>query len=101
MALRMNCPVCGSDMRRRSLLPSVVLKPYRVCPDCQTKYTADADTKKRELVLLACVALTLAASAAGFRAGYPWGIVAALFGAGSLLYAGYALSKMSYVKYGD
>jgi len=88
-------------MRGGSLLfPHVHgFKSYRFCPDCQAKYTTDASTKKRGLVLAVFALLTLTLSAAGHFIGPPWGLLAFLAGSGLLVYAGYALSKMTYIEY--
>jgi hypothetical protein len=88
-------------MRGGNLLSLHGLKPYRVCPDCQAKYTTDSHTKKRGLVLAGFALVTLALSTAGHLYGFPWGIVAFLFGTGLLIYAGYALSRMTYIEYRD
>ena len=101
MPPKTNCPVCGSDMRINRLLPKIDLRSYKVCPDCQSKYTVDADTKRREWVLLVFAVITFASAAAGFIVGFPWGFVSLFSGTGLLLYVGYAISKMSYVSYVD
>ena len=72
---------------------------YRVCPDCGARCTADPKTKTRGLVLALWALSTLASAAAGFLAGFPWGFLTLFLGTGSLLYAGYAVSKMYYVRY--
>ena len=99
MPNKMSCPVCGSDMRGGSLLSLHGFKSYRVCPDCQAKYTSDASTRKRGLVLAVFALFTVALSVAGFLLGFPWGILAFLAGSGLLVYAGYVLSKTTYVEY--
>ena len=99
MPPRMNCPACGSDMRSRSLLSHYSLKPYRVCPDCNAKYTTDSKSKKRQIPIffLGLISLTLT-GAVGFK-GTGWMLPALV----SLIvlwgYVGYALSKVTYVRY--
>lgn len=95
------CPVCGSDMRSRSLLPQFRFKPYDVCPDCGAKYRFDARTRRRALIMVVLALLQLALSTAGLRLGFPWGLAAFFGGVGLLVYVGYTLSKMSFVQYRD
>ncbi len=45
--------------------------------------------------------LAFALSAAGHLIGFPWGLLAFLAGTGLLVYAGYTLSKMTYIEYRD
>jgi len=97
----MTCPICHSDMQSRSLFSHYSLKPYRICPDCQARYTTDARSKKRSLVGAILAVLTIALSVAGFTLGFPWGLAALLGGTGCLVYAGFVLSKMEYVEYVD
>ena len=88
-------------MRSRSLLSQYSFRSYRVCPDCQSKYTTDVRTKKRGLIAVVFALITMALSFAGTRIGFPWGLAAFLSGTGSLIYVGYTLSKLEYVKYHD
>lgn len=97
----MNCPVCGSDMRSRSLLSQYSLKPYRVCPDCKAKYTSDSNTKKRLLPIVILTLVALGLTVAAHLKGFVWG-VAAVFGYVLLwIYVAYAVSKVNYVKYDE
>ena len=96
---RMRCPSCGSSMRGGNLVSFHGL--YRVCPDCHKKYMTDASTKKRGIVLAILALLTIALSAAGFLFGFPWGIVSFLSGTVSIIYLGYVLKNISYIKYGE
>ena len=77
------------------------LKPYRVCPDCNAKYTTDWKSKRRQLpiVILALVALGLTAvvSIEGFGRLLP-AVVSYIV---LWVYVGYALSKVVYVRYPD
>lgn len=101
MSAKMNCPVCGSDMRSRSMLAHYSLKPYRVCPDCQAKYTVDTSTKRRQLLLAVFAVMTLMLSVAAYLNGFPWSLATFLSGTGLLIYVGYTLSKMRYVEFRD
>ncbi len=98
---RMICPVCGSDMRSRSLLSHYSLKPYRVCPDCNAKYRADPKTRKRQIpiALLALTALVLTL-AVGLE-GMAWLLPAIASHIILWVYIGYAISKTVYVRYPD
>lgn len=101
MPPKMNCPVCGSDMRSRSLLSHYSLKPYRVCPDCKTKYTSDLASKKRQLPILILALVAFGLTIAAHLKGFVWGL-AAVFGYILLfIYVGYAVSKVTYVKYDE
>jgi hypothetical protein len=95
------CRVCGSDMRSRSLLPHYSLKPYRVCPDCNGKYTEDSKTKKRQIPIrilaLTAMGLTFAASAKGLV----WLLPAVVSHIVLWACVGYVLSKLVYVQYPD
>jgi hypothetical protein len=62
----------------------------------QARYTTDASTKKRGLVIAAFALLTVTLSAAGHFIGVAWGLLASLVGTGLLIYVGYALSKITY-----
>ena len=101
MPARFSCPVCGSDMRSLGMSAHYSLKPYRVCPDCQAKLTADGQTRRRRLLIGVFGILTLALVGLSLRYGVPWGFAAGTSGAALLAYTGYTLSKMKYVKVGD
>lgn len=101
MPPQMNCPMCGSDMRSRNLLPRFSLKPYRVCPDCNAKYAPDSKTRKRQVpvVILALIALGLTA-AVGLK-GFGWLLPAVASHIILWIYIGYAISHVTYVEYPD
>ena len=101
MRLQMNCPVCGSDMRSRNLLPQLSFKPYRQCPDCNAKYRADLKSRRRlvPIVFLALAAMGLT-SAVGMK-GLIWLLPAVVSHIILWAYIGYALSKLVYVQYPD
>jgi len=101
MPPKMNCPTCGSDMRGRSLLSHWSLRPYRVCPDCNAKYTADANTKKRQLPIIALVLIALGLTAAVHLKGFVWLAPAVVSYVVLWGYVGYAVSKVTYVRYHD
>lgn len=101
MPPQMNCPVCGSDMRSRSLLSQLSLKPYRVCPDCNAKYVSDPKTRKRQapIIILAMIAFGLTA-AVGLK-GSGWLLPAVASHIIMWAYIGYTISHVKYVKYPD
>jgi uncharacterized protein (DUF983 family) len=99
MPPKMNCPVCGSDMRSRSLLSHYSLKPYRVCPDCNARYTADPATKKRMVLIFIVTVIALSLTVAARLKGFVWGVAAVLWYVLLWVYIGYAVSKVSYVQY--
>ncbi len=101
MPPQMNCPACGSDMRSRSLLSHYSLKPYRVCPDCNTKYTADSKTKRRQfpIIILTLIALVLTVLV-GLK-GVAWLLPAVVSHIVLWSYIGYTLSNVTYVPYPD
>jgi uncharacterized protein (DUF983 family) len=101
MAPKMNCPVCGSDMRSRSLLSHYSLKPYRVCPDCKAKYTSDSNTKKRVLPILILTLVALGLTLAAHFKGFAWGVAAVVGYIFLWVYVAYAVSKVTYVKYDE
>lgn len=101
MPLQMNCPVCGSDMRSRSLFSHDSLKPYRVCPDCNARYTADLTTRKRQVPIIFLVLIALGLTAAASLRGSIWLLPAAVSYIVLWVYIGYAVSKVTYVKYQD
>ncbi len=51
------------------------------------------------MVLASLALFTVALSVVGFLLGFPWGVLAFLAGIGLLVYAGYVLSKTTYVEY--
>jgi uncharacterized protein (DUF983 family) len=101
MPVQMNCPVCGSDMRSRSLLSHYSLKPYRVCPDCKARYTSDARTRKRQIPIVLLAVIASGATIAVGLKGLVWVLPAVLSHIVLWGYIGYALSKMRYVRYPD
>ena len=101
MPPEMNCPVCDSDMRSKSLLSHYSLKPYRVCPDCKAKYTSDPNTKKRLLPILVLTMVALSLTLAAHFKGFIWGVAAVLGYVVLWVYVAYAVSKITYVKYDE
>ena len=101
MPPKMSCPVCGSDMRSRSLLSYYSLKPYRECPDCKSKYIADPKTRKRRGLLLILTLIMLILTVTAGIKGFAWLLPAVLSHIGLWAYIGYMLSKMTYVPYPD
>ena len=101
MPPKMNCPACGSDMRTRSLLSHYSLKPYRVCPDCNAKYTSDSKTKNRQVPILILTLVALGLTVIANFKGPIWLIPAATCYIILWVYIGYHLSKITYVKYDD
>jgi hypothetical protein len=86
-------------MRSRSLVEHYTFKPYRVCPDCQTKYIADRRTKSRLRLVAVWALVTAALSVLAYIKGPPWSLLPLLSGIGLLVYVGYSLSKVTYVEY--
>ena len=101
MPPKMNCPMCGSDMRGRSLQSRYSLKPYRVCPDCGDKYTADPKTKQRQFPIIILVLIALGSTAAVALKGHMWLLPAMLSNIVLWCYVGYAVSRVKYVQYSD
>jgi uncharacterized protein (DUF983 family) len=101
MPPQMNCPACGSDMRSRSLWSHYSLKPYRVCPDCNAKYTSDSKSKRRQVPILALALSTLGLTIAVTLRGSDWVWPAFMSHIVFWVYVGYALSKITYVRYHD
>lgn len=101
MPPQMNCPVCSSDMRSRSLLSHYSLKPYRVCPDCQARYTADSKSKRRQVLIAILALVALGLTAAVRFEGLGWLLPAVASYIVLWVYVGYALSKIVYVRYPD
>jgi len=99
MPPQMNCPACGSNMRSRSLLSHYSLKPYRVCPDCNAKYTTDSKSKKRQIPIVLLVLLSLILTGAVGVKGISWLLPALVSQIVLWGYVGYALSKVTYVRY--
>lgn len=101
MPPKINCPVCGSDMRGRSLLSYYSLKPYRVCPDCNGKYTTDSNTKKRQIPIIVLTLIALGCAIAISVKGFIWLLPTIISNIILWVYVGYVVSKVSYVKYQD
>ncbi len=99
MPVKLKCPACGSDMRSRALFTVTHLSSYRVCPDCQSKYTVDPATKRRGLVIMLFASATLCLSFLGFTRGFPWSLVTLVSATALLFYLGFTLSSMFYVEY--
>ena len=72
-----------------------------VSTDCQTRYTTDAKTKKRGMVLAIPAVLTIVLSAAGFLVGFPWGFLSFVSGTISVIFLGYVLKDISYITYDE
>jgi hypothetical protein len=88
-------------MRSRSLLSNYSLKPYRVCPDCNGKYTTDRKTKTRHFLILVPVLLMFVLTHAAITDGLAWLFPAVASHIAFWVYLGYAISKMTYVCYRD
>jgi len=101
MPPRMNCPACGSDMRSRSLLSHYSLKPYRLCPDCNAKYRADAKTRKRQVPIIILVLIALGLTFTVSLKGFVWLLPAMVSHIILWTYIGYTLSKVAYELYPD
>jgi len=86
-------------MRSRSLLSHYTLKPYRVCPDCHTKYTSDRKTKRRSIVIVILALVTLGLSIAVSVRGSEWLLPDVVSIVILWAYLGYTLSKVTYVLY--
>ncbi len=86
-------------MRSRSLLSQYSVKPYQVCPVCNSKYVVDRATRRRLWLIVVVALLTFASSAAAWSLGFPWGLVPFISGAGLLIYTGFTVSRMEYVEY--
>ena len=101
MPRRMNCPMCSSDMRSTSLSSYYSLKPYRVCPDCGTKYTADQKTKQRQVPIIILTLIALGLSIAVGSLGVTWLLPAIMSHIVLWSYVGYTVSKVVYVQHLD
>ncbi len=101
MPPKMNCPMCGSDMRGRSLLSHHSLKPYRVCPDCGGKYTADPKTKQKQIPIIVLALIALGLTAAVSFKGVSWLLPAIVSHIILWGYVGYSASRVVYVQHLD
>jgi uncharacterized protein (DUF983 family) len=97
----MNCPACGSDMRSRNLLSHYSVKPYRVCPDCNAKYTSDLKSKRRQVPIIVLTLITLGLFITVTLKGSVWLLPAVVSLIVLWVYVGYALSKVTYVQFHD
>ena len=88
-------------MRTRSLSSYYSLKPYRVCPDCGTKYTADQKTKQRQVPIIILTSIVLGLSIAVGLMGVTWLLPAMMSHIVLWSYVGYTVSKVVYVQYLD
>lgn len=86
-------------MRTAGMLTQFGLKSYRVCPNCQSKYTTDKSTRRRAVWIVIFALITVGLSAGAMVMGFPWGLASVVSGTALLVYVGYTLSKMSYVEY--
>lgn len=86
-------------MRSRSLLSHYSLKPYRVCPDCSAKYTADSKTKKRQIPIMILALTAFGLTLAVRWKGVFWLLPAVVSYIILWVCVGYALSKVTYVQY--
>lgn len=101
MPPKMICPACGSYMQTRSLKLHYSLKPYRIRPDCNAKYTTDLKTKKRQIPILILSLTGLGFTIIAAFKGPAWVLLAAVCYIILWVYIGYTLSKITYVKYND
>ena len=101
MPPKMTCPMCGSDIRGRSLISQFGLKSDRVCPDCGGKYTSAPKTNRRQfpIIFLAFIALGTV-TAVGLN-GLGWLLPAILSNIILWCYVGYAVSRTNYVQHYD
>mgnify|MGYP001812225881 CR=1 FL=1 len=77
------------------------LRPYRVCPDCNSKYTTDPKTRKRQVPIIILVLVAMGLTFAVSLEGFAWLLPAALSHIILWGYIGYAISRVTYVKYPD
>jgi len=101
MPPHMNCPACGSDMRSRSLWSHYSLKPYRVCPDCNAKYTSDSKSKRRQVPIMVLGLITIGLMVLARLRGSDWLLPAFVSLVVFTVYVGYAVSKVTYVRFHD
>lgn len=97
-AIRM-CPSCGSDMRSMDLISHYQLKSYRVCPDCNAKFTVDRRTKRRQLLVIPLVFATFLLTVAVPLKGLIWLGPAILSHVALWTYLAHVVSKTKYVSY--
>lgn len=86
-------------MRTAGMLTQFSMKSYRVCPNCQSKYTTDKRTRRRSVWIVIFALITVGLSVRAMVMGFPWGLASVVSGTALLVYVGYTLSKMSYVEY--
>ena len=88
-------------MRSRSLLSYYSWKPYRVCPDCNARYTADRETRRQQVGILVLALVALGLVVAVILRGFVWLVPAVLSHVMLWVYIGYVLSKVTYIPYRD
>lgn len=77
------------------------LKPYRLCPDCNSKYRADLKTRKRQVPIFILALIALGLTFAVSLKGFVWLLPAVVSHIILWAYIGYTLSKVTYVQYPD
>ena len=81
------------------MLQNLSLKPYRVCPDCNGKYTADSKSRKRQIPIAVLALISLGLTCAVGLKGSGWLVPAVASHVVLWVYVGYAVSKIIYVPY--
>ena len=55
----LTCPHCNIEIRVRELRHPGLFKNYRICPNCQGRFTADTDTKYRQAICIFIAIISL------------------------------------------
>jgi len=93
------CPYCGIEICIRRLPHPGFFKNYRICPNCQEKFTVDIDTKYRQAFCLCIVLVSLVFTLLLYMKNFEWLLPALVSYAvfGLVLYWGN--KKLFYVPY--
>jgi hypothetical protein len=54
------CPHCSVEIRIKELRHQGLFKSFRVCPNCEGRFTVDTDTKYRQAAFIVIAVISLA-----------------------------------------
>jgi hypothetical protein len=66
------CPHCRIEIRVRDLRHQGLFKDFRICPDCEGRFTVDRDTKFRQAAFLVIAVISLVFTLLLYDRGSQW-----------------------------
>ncbi len=74
----LTCPHCSHEIRIKELPHQGYFKSFRICPNCEGRFTVDTDTKYRQAICIFLAIVSLAITMLLYFDGTRW-LVSAIF----------------------